>query len=68
MSEQQIRELEIELNSVSETARVAGCSKNKAWLWRRGIGRFSPKQMKAVEGFLLRRLKERLSRFGEIAG
>ncbi len=66
MSKEKIRELEKTLSSTRATAIILHASRQKVWLWRKGVAHFTDAELLTLEKFLTAKLKERVQALAEL--
>lgn len=66
MSEEKLQELERTLSSTRATAVILRISRQKVWLWRKGVAHLTDAELLTLEKFLTAKLNERVQTLAEL--
>jgi hypothetical protein len=65
-TEQKLIEISKSQASLREAGEVMGCSRQKVWLWQKGVARFTDLELAKLEAFLTARLSEHLATLEQV--
>ncbi len=66
MVEEKLRELEESLSSTRTTALVLGTPRQRVWMWRKRVARFTDAELSTLGRYLTRRLSESVAKLEHI--
>ena len=67
MTELKLQELSSELSTLRETGEVLHCSRQKVWLWWKGVAHFNNAELVVLEQFLAKKLSEHVAKLDRLA-